>query len=237
MACDPTNPIGRVRCRSAVGERDGRQDGRQGGGLQCGAVPDATSERRVNVSRLLVVRHRQSTFNADRRFTGRADPSLSEQGERDAHLLADALAPYEFDAIVTSTLTRARQTAETIAGRTGHSVITDPRLVEHHVPAWQGLTREEIDALAPGAWQRWKDRAVIDSAGAEPWESVEARVSASLLDHGARWRCVLVVAHAGVLRALGTGPLGSAVKVGRSKGRWVHVEDGRLVDGGIERIL
>ncbi len=212
-------------------------DGRQADALQCRAVPDATSEMPVTVSRLLVVRHRQSTFNAERRFTGRADPALSARGERDAHLLADALAPYEFDSIVTSSLTRARQTAETVAARTGHRVVTDPRLVEHHVPAWQGLTREEIDAQAPGAWQRWRDHAVIESAGAEPWEAVEARVSESLLEHGTRWRRVLVVAHAGVLRALGTGPLGSAIKVGRSKGRWVHVEEGRLVDGGIERIL
>ena len=184
-----------------------------------------------------MVRHRQSTFNAERRFTGRADPPLSADGEEAARALAAALGRFEFDTIVTSSLQRARRTAQAVADRTGLAVVVDPRLVEHDVPAWQGRTREEIDALTPGAWARWKDELVIEAPGTEEWSSVEARVTESLLDHGSRHTCVLVVAHAGVLRALGTGPLASPMKVGRAKGRWVHVVGGRLHDGGVERIL
>jgi broad specificity phosphatase PhoE len=197
------------------------------------AAPDTGQE----IGRLLVVRHRQSTFNAERRFTGRADPPLSTDGAEAARVLAAALDRFEFDTIVTSTLQRARQTAQAVADRTGLPVVVDPRLVEHDVPAWQGRTREEIDAHTPGAWTRWKDELVIEAPGTEPWPAVEARVTESLLDHGSRHASVLVVAHAGVLRALGTGPLVSPMKVGRSKGRWVHVADGRLHDGGVERIL
>lgn len=187
--------------------------------------------------RLLVVRHRQSTWNADRRFTGLADPPLSEHGRAEAEALAGRLAPIGFDAVVSSTLTRARQTAEAAAARLGiDTVTTDGRLVEHDVPAWQGLTREEIDERWPGAWARWRAEHAIDAPGTEPWSALQARVTAALLDHAARGSRVLVVAHAGVLLALGTGPLGPPAKIGRSKGRWAHVVDGALVDGGIERL-
>jgi broad specificity phosphatase PhoE len=197
----------------------------------------ASTDPATHTARLLVVRHRQSTDNAERRFSGRADPPLSPDGELAAVVLADAIASFGFDAIVSSTLCRALQTAHAIADRTGWPVTSDPRLVEHDVPAWQGRTRDEIEALTPGAWARWKNELVLDAAGTEPWSDVEARVTESLLDHGSRHSRVLVVAHAGVLRALGTGPLAAPVKVGRSKGRWVRVQDGRLLDGGVARIL
>lgn len=181
------------------------------------------------------MRHRQSTYNVDRIFTGRADPPLSEEGAATAAALAARLAPMAFDAIVSSPAQRARQTADAVAAVCGLAVVTDDRLLEHDVPAWEGLTREEIDARWPGAWTAWKERLELLTPGAEPWAEMEARVTAALLDHGLRRRRVLVVAHAGVLRALGTGPLASPLKVGRSRGRWVHVVDGRLVDGGVER--
>lgn len=207
-------------------EVDGHHDAPAAAAAEISAEP---------TSRLLVVRHRQSTWNAQRRFTGRADPPLSAEGFEQAELLARRLAPMAFDAVVSSTLTRAHQTAEVIAARTGATVVTDERLVEHDVPAWQGLTREEIDAASAGAWGRWKDEGVIDAPGTEPWTAVEQRVAAALADHAGRAARVLVVAHAGVLRALATGTVGPPLKVGRAKGRWVHLVDGRLVDGGIER--
>lgn len=193
-------------------------------------MDDATSR-----DGLLVVRHRQSTYNVDRIFTGRADPPLSDEGVATAAVLAARVAPMGFDAIVASPALRARQTADAVAAVSGLDVVTDDRLLEHDVPAWEGLTREEIDERWPGAWTAWKERLELLTPGAEPWADMEARVTAALLDHGVRWRRVLVVAHAGVLRALGTGPLASPLKVGRSKGRWVRVVDGRLVDGGVER--
>jgi probable phosphoglycerate mutase len=193
-------------------------------------VDDATSR-----DGLLVVRHRQSTYNVDRVFTGRADPPLSDEGAATAAVLAARLAPMGFDAIVASPALRARQTADAVAAVSGLAVVTDDRLLEHDVPAWEGLTREEIDERWPGAWTAWKERLELLTPGAEPWADMEARVTAALLDHGVRRRRALVVAHAGVLRALGTGPLASPLKVGRSKGRWVRVVDGRLVDGGVER--
>lgn len=194
---------------------------------------DPTSPNEPGV---LVVRHRQSTYNVDRRFTGRADPPLSPEGESTAAELAARLAPIGFDAIVCSPALRARQTAAAVAALTGHIVSTDERLHEHHVPAWEGLTRDEIDERWPGAWAAWKERLELRTEGAEPWHEMEARVAEALVDIGTRWRRALVVAHAGVLRALGTGALAAPRKVGRSKGQWVRVVDGRLVDGGLERL-
>jgi broad specificity phosphatase PhoE len=199
-------------------------------------VRDVTDVAPSTVAGVLVVRHRQSTYNVDKIFTGRADPPLSDEGVATAAILVARLATMGFEAIVSSPALRARQTAAAVAALTGQTVVTDARLQEHDVPAWEGLTRDQIEERWPGAWTAWKERLEMRSLGAEPWADVEARVAAALLDHGTRRRRVLVIAHAGVLRAVGTGPLASPLKVGRSKGRWVRVVDGRLVDGGVERL-
>ena len=62
-------------------------------------------------ARLLLVRHGQSTYNAQARLQGQADPPLSDAGRREAELLEPALARFPEDRVVTSDLRRARETA------------------------------------------------------------------------------------------------------------------------------
>lgn len=186
--------------------------------------------------RLLLVRHRQSTWNAERRWASQADPPLSERGEADAAALGPVLAPLGFSAVVSSDLSRARQTAVLIRAAMPWTTLSeDPRLREIDVPAWTGRTKADIEVAFAGEYARWRSGVRVPPAGSEPWEQFEERVLAGLQACADRGDTVLVVAHSGVLRAVGTA-LHFAKKVGRSKGIWVHRSDGLLTVGTLKRL-
>lgn len=104
------------------------------------------------MSRILLVRHGQSTWNADGRWQGQADPPLSElgvaQAQRAAGVVVDAVST--LDAVWASDLERAHHTARLIAEPHGLTVTTDARVRERQAGPWTGLTREEIDDRYPG---------------------------------------------------------------------------------------
>ncbi len=152
--------------------------------------------------------------------------------------MGEVLAPHGFDAIVSSSSRRAQQTAELVSAATGVPIAhVDDRLLEHDVPRWTGLTREEIETIDPGVMDRWRNGSQFDLPGAEAWSGFEQRVRDGLMDAADHGTTVLVVAHAGVLRAIHTGIGGLDSKVSRRKGQWLHVAQQRLTVGGLERIV
>ena len=101
-------------------------------------------------ARLILVRHGQSTYNAQARLQGQADPPLSDAGRAEAELLRSALAPFPEDRVVTSDLQRARETA-TLLGYPNARV--DARLREIDVGAWAGRALAELPAGTDPAWR------------------------------------------------------------------------------------
>jgi len=106
------------------------------------------------------VRHGESTWNQARRFQGARDAELSPQGREQAARLAAALAGEAFDALYTSPLSRARDTAAACAAALGLSATAVADLGEVGLGDWEGLSveavpREEADAdRAPHADRR-----------------------------------------------------------------------------------
>ena len=129
---------------------------------------------------MLIVRHGQSTWNADGRWQGQADPPLSALGEAQARAAADALP--DVDLVVASDLARARETAEIIVtARQLDGVRLDARLRERDSGDWTGYTREEIEL----AWPGWLDAGRLP-ANFEQSERVAARVTEAVwAAHGA----------------------------------------------------
>ena len=100
------------------------------------------------MTRLLVVRHGQSEWNAIGRWQGRADPPLTDEGRRQVADAAKVLGT--FDAVVASPLVRAVETAAVLADRLGIGpVLIDPDLMERDAGERQGLTRTEIESGWP----------------------------------------------------------------------------------------
>jgi broad specificity phosphatase PhoE len=89
--------------------------------------------------RLIVIRHGESVYNDQKRFTGQADVPLSPLGKRQAAALGERLAGEHLDAIVSSDLLRARDTAEAIASYHALPVYEDSDLRELALGEWKVL--------------------------------------------------------------------------------------------------
>ncbi len=149
-------------------------------------------------TRILLLRHGQSTWNAARRWQGQADPPLTELGEEQAYQASLKLGV--FDDIVASDLERARRTAEIIAAQIGIGPVRlDERLRENHAGEWEGLTAAEVEAGWPGYLDEHRR-----PPGFEPAQEVEVRVLAALVQAARQVPDgeILAVSHGGVIRVL-----------------------------------
>lgn len=153
---------------------------------------------------LTLVRHGSTPWNAQRRFQGHSDVELSEEGRAQAARVADALAGASIDAVYSSDLQRAVETARTLAVRHALEVRTDARLREFAFGAWEGLTWAEILEREPHLEEAaWGDVGSYRPTGGERFEDVRSRVRAFFDETVARHagEHVVVVAHAGTVHA------------------------------------
>src|SRR3954453_8294398 len=119
------------------------------------------------MSQLLLVRHGATAFNQERRWQGQHDSPLSAAGRAEARALAARVAAVHPEAIYSSDLPRARETAAAIAQLTGLEPAFDPRWREVDVGEWLGLTPEEVQKRYPEGYARWL-------AGGTGWEQGES---------------------------------------------------------------
>jgi glucosyl-3-phosphoglycerate phosphatase len=105
--------------------------------------------------RLVLWRHGQTVWNAERRFQGQSDVPLDQTGQAQAERAARLLAGLRPDMIVSSDLSRAASTAAPLARLTGLDVILDKDLRERHGGCWEGLTDAEIRERYPQAHATW----------------------------------------------------------------------------------
>lgn len=162
------------------------------------------------MSRLTLVRHGESQWNLENRFTGWVDVDLSPKGESEAKAVGSILKNIPVDVLFTSVLTRAIRTADIAlaeAGIDGLPVHRDQALNERHYGDLQGLnkaeTAEKFGADKVHEWRRSYD---IPPPNGESLKDTQARVApyyeqeiVPLLKAG---KNVLVVAHGNSLRAL-----------------------------------
>jgi probable phosphoglycerate mutase len=104
---------------------------------------------------ILAIRHGETLWNAEERFQGHEDSPLTETGRQQVAALGRRLQQTAFDRLISSDLGRARETAGIIAGFTGHSVETDPRLRERNYGVLEGLTIPEIMAAQRAVFERF----------------------------------------------------------------------------------
>ena len=190
------------------------------------------------VTRLVVWRHGRTEWNAAARFQGQLDPPLDDVGRAQAtyaapHLVAAALVGRS-TAVVSSDLVRATETARALTSLLGVPLRVDPRLREHGMGAWEGLTRTEVADRYPQQYADWMAGRPVRGRGGEEQAAVSERVLAALLDLPAVDVAVLVT-HGGtsgrlleLLLELGPdhrrlfGPLGNCAwsELARQSGRW-----------------
>jgi glucosyl-3-phosphoglycerate phosphatase len=220
----------------------GREPGASGVG------PDRAVD---HVVRLVVWRHGQTAWNAERRFQGHSDIPLDATGREQARDAARYLAAMHPDAIFSSDLARAAETAAYLGELTGLPVQLDKDLRERGGGSWEGLTDREIREGYPAEYAAWlpPDGEPV-SAVADRAAGALQRIADSLDGWGGRGgqgaALAVVISHGaainlGISRLLGLpertrvlGPLGNCSwsVLGRRADRWRLLEHnvGRLPD-------
>ena len=157
----------------------------------------------VGMTQLLVARHGETDWNREGRWQGHGGPGLNETGRRQAQALAERLSGLRIDALYTSDLARAVETAELLAARVGRIPILDQGLREVDNGDWRGLTRAQVRERNPAGYKRWLNGDPGWSGG-ESYDDMHRRVVDTvqrLLDAHPRGR-ILVVSHGGAVRAI-----------------------------------
>ena len=153
--------------------------------------------------RLVLVRHGQSAWNAQRRIQGQSGEGLTELGRAQAEGTAAWVAStYPDAAVVSSDLLRCLETVAPIAAALDAEVLEDPQVRERSFGAWEGLSLDQVETRDPDLWARWRSgEDVVAHVGGESGESLAARVTEAYRRHldtlGADGRPVVVVTHGG----------------------------------------
>lgn len=154
---------------------------------------------------LYLIRHGETSWNADGRFQGHRNTPLNDTGIAQARMVARELATYRIDVLYTSDLARAAQTAELIAAEHTAPLIADVRLREAFFGEWEGLTLPEINERWPEILTAWKEDSLrTRPPGGETLEQVQARVVEAVREMVDRHpnAHVAIVGHGGSLRAV-----------------------------------
>ena len=105
--------------------------------------------------RVILVRHGQTDWNESGVFRGRIDVKLNQRGVEQAEAVGRALADVSLDAIYSSPLTRALDTAAAVSHHSGVRVHTNNAFNDMHFGDWQGLTRPEVEKRYPSLFRLW----------------------------------------------------------------------------------
>lgn len=160
-------------------------------------------------TRLVLVRHGETDWNAEGRWQGWSDRPLTDRGRRQAHAVAARLGTHRFDAIYSSDLQRAVGTAE-LVGK-GRGLTVDRQLREQHFGILEGVKGEHLTLAQPGLTFDI-DGAPLNPAEGEGARNFHGRIRDTLRRVASRHpsASILVVAHGGVLlqalRAFGRAP-------------------------------
>lgn len=150
------------------------------------------------------MRHGLTEWNRDSRIQGNTDIELCDEGRDMARKWAQTLSEHEFDCILTSSLGRAKETAEIINETLGLPMHEDPRLGEQDWGEWTGLTKAELKKIFKLVKKQEKRGFQFQPPGGESRDEVLMRACDALIDFSTEnpGKSVLVVTHNGVIKCL-----------------------------------
>lgn len=163
-------------------------------------------------TRVIIVRHGQSTYNAQKIIQGRCDKSvLTDKGIADAQLVGKTLSEIQIDAFYCSPLQRARQTAEII-----HQSLTNPpalqstpKLLEIDLPLWEEMKKDKVMSQFADDYRHWKEhpqdfKMILETKEHYPvrslYQQAEEFWQETIAKH--QGETILITAHNGINRCL-----------------------------------
>ena len=153
--------------------------------------------------RIVLVRHGETEGESSIRFHGSGDVPLSDEGREQLRATAKRLPAEPFDLVVASPLQRASEAAR-ILSPPGSEIRLEDGFREVHFGAWEGMTREEIQARDPQLYAQWQEDPLrFEYPEGERKAAFRARIAEGLegvLALGALE--ILIVAHKGPIRTI-----------------------------------
>jgi ribonuclease H / adenosylcobalamin/alpha-ribazole phosphatase len=186
--------------------------------VEATAVPASSPARwtgaRGAPTRFLLLRHGQTELSVERRYSGRGNPALTDLGRRQAEAAAQYLARKAahgrssenagVEAVISSPLQRAHDTAQAAAKALGLDVAVDEDLIETDFGAWEGLTFSEAAERDPDLHKRWLRDTRVSPPDGESFDAAAERVgrarSRIISEHPGE--TVLVVSHVTPIKTL-----------------------------------
>ena len=184
-----------------------------------------------DATRILAIRHGETDWNTANRIQGHTDVPLNETGRWQVERLVDAVRDEGIDAIYSSDLARAWDTALAVGRGSGVAPRAEPGLRERHFGAFEGCTWAEIAERWPDLNERWRRRDPdFGPAGGEVLRDFHERCvqTAARLAAAHPGETIALVAHGGVMDCLYRAAAGLPVEAPRT---W------RLGNAGINRLL
>jgi len=155
----------------------------------------------LTARRLYIVRHGQTEASARKAYSGRADVALTQTGREQARRAGELLSGARIDAVFSSPLSRARDTAQQIARATDAPLTIDERLTEVDYGPFEGLDRAGAVARFGDAFQAWRDDPFGSPVpGMEPLDAALERARAATAGALAAAQRPVIVGHQGILR-------------------------------------
>lgn len=154
------------------------------------------------MTRIILVRHGETEWNASARVQGHTDVPLSASGRRQAELAAQALSQEPISAVLSSDLARALETAQILAMPHQLSVQQTPDLRERAYGVWEGKTIDELAVTYPDLIARLRGGEWVTPDGAEEFEAFQNRVVSAIdtFVAGHEGETVLVASHGGPVK-------------------------------------
>ncbi len=186
----------------------------------------------MEATRIIAVRHGETSWNVDARIQGQLDIGLNDTGRWQARRVGEALASEDITAVYSSDLGRAHETAQAVAQVAGIPVVADEGLRERSFGIFEGKTFDEIHETWPDHAHNWRKRIPEwqPPEGGESLLELRERVTRTMHELAARHpgEQIVVVAHGGVLDTLYRIATGQEVNSPRT---W------ELPNGAINRLL
>lgn len=156
-----------------------------------GALPSGATK-------VVVVRHGETTWGAQGRFAGREDVPLTSRGRRQASSVGDRVKVLRPAIVLTSPLQRCRLTANAIGGAAGAPVVVHDALLDGALGEWTGQHPTDIENRWPAEFAHWRSDPDAPPPGGESFNQIRARIDPLLreLVGQYRGRTVVLVTHA-----------------------------------------
>lgn len=187
------------------------------------------------MTKLIIVRHCQAQGNLERFFQGKIDSEITQKGRAQIGAVSELLSAEPIDVFYTSSLRRARQTADGINLYHDVPIITDDRVAEINAGKWEGRYLTDIEKEYPQAYSDWcNEPSVFQAPDGESMKQVYDRMKAAVDDiikdndgktvcivsHGCAIKCLMCYLHGWEVDNIAAVPIGTntAVNVVKADG-------------------